>query len=210
MLPTAGHAPTAALGPESDRLPRLPDHMSGGPPMDFFLFTFSAKDLTVDAEGYLVAIPCKLLERAGLNGVTSRRGIVHRDGAILKHQKAGRVVLPDDFPVVAFDKKIPTVVNGRPVCAYRTKHTPDIGKPQYHDCWQKYEQDLDGTWYLDVDADGYMKFLRDVAAWLNPQPHHLRALTERLHLEGRRMKADDIKIAGQEPKKRTTRKAQEG
>ena len=206
MLPTATTAP---LSIDSEDVPRLPDHLAGGPPMDFFLFTVSTRDLTVDGDGYLVAIPCKLPVRPGLNGVEERRGKVSHDGAILKHQRAGRVVVPDDFPCVAFgvarasyEKDVRGIT--RPSCAYRQKHAPTHGAAQYNDCWQRYEQDDFGGWYLEVDAEGYRKFLRDVAAWLDPQPHSLRALTERLRLEGRPIEIADIKIAGREPESKTT------
>lgn len=212
MLPTAGSSPT--LGSTSDQIERLPDSTSGGSPKDFFLYTFSAKDLGVDEEGYLVAFPCVLFERPGLNGVTERRGKVSSEGAILKHVKASRVVLPDDFPCTVQGKPRPTMDRDargvtRPVCTYRVTHYPTVGKPQYHDAWNRYVTDEYGDWYLDVDAEGYKQFLRDVAAWLNPQPHYLRRVSERLHLEGRSIKIADIKIAGQEPAK-PARKPKEG
>jgi len=201
MLPTASTAP---LGIDSESVPRLPDVRSGGPGMDFFLLTVSARDLAVDSEGYLLAVVCKLLVRPGLNGVEERRGKVSHDGAILKHQRDGRVVVPDDIPCSAFgaaraasEKDARGIT--RATCTYRSTHRPTEGAPQYHDCWQRYELDEYGGWYLETDADGYMAFLRSLAAWLDPQPHHLRALADRLRTEGRIIDPDSIKIAGREP-----------
>lgn len=208
MLPAAMTAP---LGIDSNEVPRLPDNLSGGPSLDFFLLTVSARDLTVDAGGFLIAVPCRLPVRPGLNGVEERRGKVSHDGAILKHVRAGRVVVPDDFACTAFGRPRPTSEKDhrgitRPCCAYRVSHYPTTGAPQYYDCWQRYEQDLGDSWYVEADADGYMQFLRDLAAWLDPQPHHLRALSERLRLEGRVINPADIQIAGREPEKSTTTK----
>jgi len=203
MLPSAS-ASGAPLGIDSDKTPRLPDQTSGASGRDFFLLTVSARDLALDAEGWLVAPICILPVRPGLNGVTERRGKISHDGAILKHQRAGRVVVPDDFPCVAFGEPRPTAAKDergitRPVCTYRHQHVPTDGGPQYHDCWQRWDLDDSGGWYVETDADGYQQFLRDLAAWLNPQPHHLRALAERLRLEGQSVEIADIKIAGNEP-----------
>jgi len=206
MLPTVASAP---LGIDSENVPRLPDHLAGGPPMDFFLLTVSARDLTVDGDGYLVAIPCKLPVRPGLNGVEERRGKISHDGALLKHQREGRIVVPDDFPCAAFgtprqssEKDARGIT--RASCTYRVAHRPTQGGPQYHDCWQRYEWQpypagTDGEWSRETDAEGYMAFLRDLAAWLDPQPHNLRALSDRLRLEGRVIEIASIKIAGREP-----------
>lgn len=201
MLPSASAAP---LGIDSASTPRLPDQTSGGGPLDFFLLTISVRDLAVDADGYLLAVPCKLLVRPGLHGVEERRGKVSHDHAILLHQREGRVVVPDDFPCRAFGEPRPAEVRDergimRPTCTYRVQHRPTEGGPQYHDAWQRYSDDGAGGWILDVDPEGYMAFLRDLAAWLDPQPHHLRLLIERLHHEGRSISVSDLRIFGREP-----------
>jgi len=206
MLPTASTAP---IGIDSESVPRLPDVRSGGPGMDFFLLTVSARDLAVDADGYLIAVPCKLLVRPGLNGVEEHRGKVSHDGAILRHQRDGRVIVPDDFACSAFGGQRATSEKdsrgiSRPSCTYRIKHLPTEGGPQYYDCWQRYEwqpypSGSEGEWSHETDADGYMAFLRDLAAWLDPQPHYLRALSDRLRMEGRVIDHTSIKIAGREP-----------
>lgn len=190
------HTPSASPAPldaQSGDVPRLPQ----SEPRDFFLFTVSRKDLAVDTDGFLVAVPCKLIARPGLQGTTfyARSARINHDGAILLHQRAGRSVVPDDFPVVSFGRQVaPRDSAGRPTCTYRAEHKPTAGGPQYHDVWNRWRLDVDGEWTCEVDADGYMQFLRQLAAWLAPEEHRIQAVVDQEHRSGRDVKRDTLKI----------------
>jgi len=165
--------------------PRLPGDLP------WFCWTFSRWDLAIDAEGYLVAVPCVLVGMPGVNGVGEDRhtGQLNIGNALSRHRAANRSRLDDSTPIEAFDNAAP---------CYRVEHKPTKGKPQYHDAWQKWRVEA-GEWVKEVDADGYAHFLRWAAAEMEPTKAQIGRAVRRARNEGREA-PDNPLILGSEPK----------
>jgi len=142
-------------------------------PLPLFLLSVSGWDLGRDKAGEVIALPSVHVLVPGYSRVYAvADGPVTTDLEIADIQARGRKLVPEDFPVVAFGKKC----SGYLAEPYRptTEKGQDL-PPQYHDVWTRWAL-VDGRWVREVDAEGYGKFLRDLATWLKPTSHQLDAL----------------------------------